>query len=73
MINPEFKAGFESGDLRANFRLCRNEDGFEIAIYNPGNWEIGVRGDTLEEALARFPRIIARQVAECSKPISDES
>ena len=47
MINipQELKAGIESGDLRANFRLCKTDEGYEIAIYRSLDWETGVFGE----------------------------
>jgi len=61
MINPCFKKGFDAGDLRAEFRLRRTGEGHIITIGSTNKWELGVIGNSLEQALDRFKKAILRQ------------
>ena len=69
MIIPEFKEGLEEGSLYCSFRLNRNQQ-IEIAIFGPEKWEIGVYGETIQQALERFQKAILMAVDECSMPKS---
>ena len=62
-INSRFRKAFESGNLVADFRLTRSDDGYEIEIFSGQEWALGCRGDTLEHALDNFKKHLLRQVA----------
>lgn len=64
MVIQEFKAGIDSGDLKCDFRVKRKGEQITISIGEEGNWSTTVIGDTLEQALERFKKIILKNVAE---------